>query len=290
MDPRGWMLPVPVMREEPLSRHTSFGLGGAARYFVRPETREDFRVTLQVLRGEGIPHVLLGGGTNLLPTDGGYDGVVVHTRGLRRLWRRGSGLVAEAGAGLPGVLRAAEKAGLSGLEPLAGIPGTVGGAVVMNAGGKWGAIGERVHSVRVCDGGAVREIPGREISFRYRGSSLFGRALLEVVLDLEPDDPARIRRRMDEYLAYRRRTQPLGKRSAGCIFKNPAKRPAGALIEEAGLKGRREGGALVSRRHANFIVNDRRATARDVRTLIRIIREAVRHRFRVELELEVKLL
>jgi UDP-N-acetylmuramate dehydrogenase len=278
------------MREEPLSRYTSFGLGGTARYYVRPGTREDFRVTLQVLQGEGTRHLLLGGGTNLIPADGEYDGVVVHTCGLRRLWRRRHSIVAEAGVALPRLLRAAERAGLSGLEALAGIPGTVGGAVVMNAGGKWGAIGERVHSVRVCDGGEVREIPGKEISFRYRGSSLLGRALLEVNLALEPDDPERIRRRRDGYLAYRRRTQPLGKRSAGCIFKNPAKKPAGALIEEAGLKGCREGGAIVSRRHANFILNDRCATARDVRTLIRIIREAVRHRFHVELELEVKLL
>jgi len=283
--------PGAVLEHEPMARHTSFGLGGPADLYVEPLHREALRDTLAFLRVEGTPTLVLGRGTNLLVRDGGIEGVVVSTaKALRDIEVAGNGMVAGAGAPLSRVIVRAAEAGLAGLEPLSGIPGSVGGAVRMNAGSFGAAIGDLVERLELFFEGTPSMLEAGAVGFSYRDTELPEDAVVERVrLRLAPDDPDDISRRGREFVERKWRTQPSGMRSAGCVFRNPEGVSAGQLIDEAGLKGLRIGGAVVSDLHANYIVNDRGATASDVEDLIETVRRLVDERAGVALELEVRI-
>lgn len=281
----------PVQAGVPLGPLTTLGVGGPASALATPGDRAELTALLEA--AAGLPLLVLGGGSNVLVADAGWDGLVVRLGGgFTGVDVRGTRLVLGAGASLSAALVAAERAGLSGLEELCGIPGTLGGAVAGNA-GAWGRqIGELVASVEALEPGGsfVRLGPG-EIQFGYRWSSLAGAGLVltRVELELAPGDRERIARRRAELQAERARRQPLGERTAGSFFRNPPGDSAGRLIEEAGCKGAREGAAVVSGRHANFIVNEGGATAAQVVRLASRVRRAVLERFGVALEPEVVL-
>ncbi|MFH1022912.1 MAG: UDP-N-acetylmuramate--L-alanine ligase [Planctomycetota bacterium] len=282
--------PCPVRREVPLAACTTFAIGGPAEYFAEPSDADALLGLLKFARGRGVPVRFLGNGSNLLIADEGVRGLVIRLgKGLDFLRREGDEVVAGAGLDLARLVHQCQEWGLGGCECLAGIPGTVGGALVMNAGTRHGCIGDVVREVCVADaGGAARRMERDALEFRYRGSNLRGMPVLDARLALRPADPAVLRETSRGILEKRRETQPLGWRNAGCVFKNPPGAGAGRLIDEAGLKGFREGGVRVSEIHANFIVNDGRGTARDVRTLIERVREAIRVKHGIVLETEIE--
>ncbi len=233
---------------------------------------------------------VLGRGANVLVSDDGFDGVVVRLdhASFRRAERRGSRMEVGAGMDLMPFAQWCSKRGLSGLECMAGIPASIGGAVRMNAGGRLGEFGRIVRQVRVLRPDGETEVWSRErCGFGYRHSDIGDRIVLAAQLELVEDDPVRVRRTFEECFAQKRDAQPLGERSAGCIFKNPQGKSAGALIDQAGLKGTQCGAVRVSERHANFIVARRGAKASDVLQLIDLIRDRVRSAFSMELETEV---
>lgn len=280
-----------VLYGEPLALYTSFGIGGPADIMVIPEGVEDVRTALGFCQAEGIPYLLMGGGSNLLVRDGGFRGMVLHLDGVflqlgvegRRVW---SG----AGVRLSRLVAFCSKLALSGVESLAGIPGTVGGAVKGNAGAFGGCIADHLTEVRLLTRTGEEQTVSRDrIEFAYRRSSLpEGSVVLEAAFDLEPGDPVQIRQRVSENLVQRNRGQPVEWRSAGSVFKNPPGEYAGRLVEKAGLKGTRIGGACISPKHGNFIINLGGATAADVLALIDLVRSQVREEMHVELELEVQ--
>lgn len=243
----------------------------------------------------GLPYRLLGGGTNLLVADEGVSGVVISLAQLngfrvREDAPRGNTVLVEVGAGtrLASIIKAAIKRGLAGLEQLVGIPGTVGGAVAMNA-GAWGReIGETVEQVFTVGSDGVEGVRSEpDLEFAYRHCELGGDVVTGVALRLVRSDQQTVEREARHYLRQRQTSQPVNACSAGCIFKNPGSRSAGELIEASGFKNVKQGGALVSDIHANFIINDRRATAKDVLGLIDLIRRRVREEHGIELELEI---
>jgi UDP-N-acetylmuramate dehydrogenase len=281
-----------VRRDHPLKRYTTFGIGGAARLFVEPRDQATLVAALEVLARHAWPWMVIGQGSNLLVSDEGYDGAVIRTVGaLKTLRIEGRRLYAEAGVPLKKACNAAAQAGLSGLEFAISIPGSIGGAVTMNAGAHGSQTAAVVERVAVWQAGlGVVELGPELLQFGYRWSRVQVEpwVVLQVVLRLEPDDPARVLDRMNQFMAYRLRTQPVGERNAGSMFKNPEGATSGALIEAVGAKGWREGDAHVSTRHANFIINDGAASARDVLTLMRRVRRAVRERFGIVLKPEVR--
>lgn len=237
-----------------------------------------------------MPLKVLGDGANVLVSDNGFDGVVVRLDqpAFRVVQWRGSTVTVGAGVDLMPFSRQCASLGMSGLECMAGIPATVGGAVRMNAGGKFGDFGDVVTGVDVLTPEGRFESWSRErLAFGYRRSAVRGEIILSAELQLRPDDPERIRATYDEYFEFKKRSQPLAAQSAGCIFKNPPGESAGRLIDRAGLKGAVRGGASVSRQHANFIVAERHATAGDVIGLIDLVRQRVAEAFGVQLEVEV---
>jgi len=279
-----------IERDAPLGRMTWFRLGGRARCLFRPrDVKELCRFMLRAGQ-EGASVRVLGRGANVLVRDGCVDGVIVRLDApeFREVHREGSHVHAGAGVELTWLSRSMSARGMSGLESMAGIPATVGGAVCMNAGGRFGAFGDVVSSIDVLrqDGRCERWDHDR-IGFGYRRSGLEGAIVLRAELSLEEDDPVRVRRRYREYFSLKQRTQPLADHSAGCIFKNPGKVSAGALIDRAGMKGMRVGPVVVSDRHANFIVAESGACAGDVLRLIDVVRERVLRVFGVMLALEI---
>lgn len=273
-----------------LSELTSIKIGGTAAEFHVPETIEAFARLLAELR-DARPFVL-GGGCNTLFPDGRFERPVVSTAKLQRVEIDGTSVVAGAGVRIDILIRRAIASGLGGLEGLVGIPGTVGGATAMNAGGHGGCFGDHVAEIGLVslqDGGLQR-VPGPDVPWGYRSWNLEGFAVGWVRLELEPADPDVLRCRAREFILKKSRSQPLSQPSSGCVFKNPGSGSAGALIDAAGLKGERIGGAMVSERHANFIVNDgTQATASDVLALIRRVREKVHATSGVALETEIVL-
>jgi len=280
----------PVLhRHELLAMRTSFHIGGPAAFFLVPPDEEAFGAAYAAAMRSGLPVCILGAGSNLLVADDGVPGVVLSTERLRSGPSRADGTGVRVGAGrrLPEVLAWAARRGLGGLECLAGIPGTVGGAVRMNAGGRHGCIGERVGRIWCVDRrGRTFVRAGRDIRWGYRYADI-REPVVAVEFDLEPDRPRAVAARIAAEKAARGRSQPVRTPSAGCFFKNPAQAAAGWLIERLGLKGRRLGGARISRKHANFIVNAGGATAADVLRLYRLVRRCVRERFGILLEREV---
>lgn len=280
-----------VVYGELLDKYTSFGIGGPADVMVFPEGVEDVQASLALCRTEGIPYLPLGGGSNLLVRDGGFRGMVLHLDGVfTHLTVDGRRVSVGSGVRLSRLVAFCSKLSLSGVECLAGIPGDVGGAVKGNAGAFGGSIADHLAEVRLITfQGEIHTFSRTQLEFSYRRSSLpEGCVILEAVLDLEPGDTVVIRRRVSENLLQRNRGQPVEWRSAGSVFKNPPGEYAGRLVEKAGLKGLRIGGASISPKHGNFIINLGGATAGDVLALIDLIRYRVREEMGVELELEVR--
>ncbi len=281
-----------LRRNEPLAGRTTLRVGGVAEIYVEPASEADLAVVLRFCAQRGLPHFVLGRGSNLLVRDGGIRGVVICLAqpAFGQVRVEGGRLVCGAGARLKTVATEARRAGLGGLEFLEGIPGSMGGALRMNAGamGRW--VFDVVETVRFMDAaGAVHECQGSELPVRYRGCAWFRDHLaLGAVLRGEPATREQIAERTEAFNRRRWSSQPTAP-SAGCIFKNPDAVPAGRLIDELGLKGTRVGGAVVSAEHANFIVNEGSATAADVLRLIALIQERARTRRGITLETEVEI-
>ena len=273
---------------------TSLRVGGVIDWLLVPESEEEAAATVGALEDAGIAWRVLGAGSNVLADDREHRYVVVSMREVKGGARfEGERVSVSAGFSLPRLCVEAARQGLSGIEGLGGIPGTVGGALWMNAGAYGHEIGQVVESVRVARGGRVVEVPGSEVSWDYRHTSFKeGELLLGCTLKLTPDDAEKIKARMDEAKQKRFATQPHGARSAGCFFKNPPGSgfSTGKMIDEMGLKGERRGGALVSPVHANFIVTEgEEAKAADALALAEEIRERFRREHGIELEYEVEL-
>lgn len=273
-----------------LRDYTSFEIGGPADVLVEPADVDDVRLLLMQAEKRKIP-VFVVGGTNLLIRDGGIRGIVVSLAKLRTIREEpGHVLYAEGGVGMPTLIGYAIRRSLAGLEWAAGIPGTVGGCVVMNAGTRLGEMKDSVKAVRlVTIKGEVKDLPAAAIPFEYRRARLPKGIVVGVWLQLRQGVRAEIERVVKDYLHYRRDTQPLTMPSAGCVFKNPPKDSAGRLIESMGLKGLRVGDAEVSTKHGNFIVNAGHARAADVIALIGKVRGAIRRQAGVRLDLELKI-
>ncbi|MDI7249384.1 MAG: UDP-N-acetylmuramate dehydrogenase [Bacillota bacterium] len=279
-----------VRSSEPMSRHTSFRVGGPADLYLRPADRPSLVAALDVLAGAGLPVLVVGLGTNLLVRDGGIRGAVVSTALLGGWHLEGDRLVARCGSALSGLARATARAGWSGLEFAAGIPGTLGGAVAMNAGAHGACLADVLERVTVLGDSGPLTLGRDEAGFAYRDSRVRREKLVvtEAVLRLRPTSPAQAEERIRQVLRARAESQPRGVPSAGSFFRNPPGMAAGALIEQAGCKGMRVGGAEVSPVHANFLVNRGGASARDVLTLAARVRERVAERFGIWLEPEVE--
>lgn len=276
-----------------LAPYTTFGIGGAARYFYEPTSEEEVIRALEEIRDLGVPYFVLGNGSNLLVSDEGYDGAILHlARPFGRIRREGNRVYAQSGALLAQAARFAAREGLSGLEPLSGIPGSVGGAVTMNAGAYGGETKDVIERVRVLTKDGVREYTNAEMRFSYRHSLITdeGGIVLEATYLLEPDEPEKIFARIEDFAARRNAKQPVEMKSAGSTFKRPEGHFAAKLIEDAGLKGFRYRNAGVSAKHAGFVVNYGDATAEEVLATIKMVQKIVYERFGVRLEPEMKTL
>jgi UDP-N-acetylmuramate dehydrogenase len=274
--------------DEPLNRHCTFNLGGKADIFFRASDANQVKQASLFCREQNILYYIFGAGSNLLVPDEGYRGMIIRIdmRGIRF---KGETLIAQAGAGLQKLVRQSIKNNLSGLEFTWSIPGSVGGAVVMNAGALGHEIGERVELVRAIDAdGEYRELKQNELGFGYRESNIrkSGLILLEIELKLERVDPEIMQQRAAEVKSRRKNLNPKYP-SAGCVFKNPADRSAGQLIDQCGLKGHQIGGARVWDEHANFIINSGGASYEEVKGLMRLIADKVKQKDRIELEPEI---
>jgi UDP-N-acetylmuramate dehydrogenase len=275
----------------PMARCTSAGVGGPVPFLVAPTDTARLDGLLAALRETGAEVRVLGNGTNLLVEDGGGPWVVVRLGGTGgEVHIEGGRVTAPAGWSLPHLVRRALRDGLRGLEHAEGIPGTVGGAVRGNAGAFGGDMGKVVRRVTALREGTVERVETREAEFGYRSSPVGpGDVILEVEMEMGPDDPEALRAEAAGYRARRLASQPVGVRSAGCVFKNPEGDAAGRLIDSAGLKGTRVGGASVSPVHANFFVNEGGATAADFLDLIDLVAARVSQAHGVDLETEVEI-
>lgn len=283
----------PVRADESMARHTTFRIGGPAALFIECATLTDVSSATTILAEEGVEWTVLGKGSNVLVADNGYDGaVIVLGRDFKRHSIEDGHLRTGAGVILAAVVQDTFKQGLAGLEFAVGIPGTVGGALAMNAGSRDEWIGRVVESVTVFSPReGLRCYRGPEVSWGYRRSDLPSRGIVvEAVLQVAEGDAVAIRRNMEASLRRRKRTQPLGLPNAGSVFVNPEGDSAGRLIEAAGLKGSTRGGAMISDVHANFIVNTGGATASDVLELVRLVRDTVEERDGIELRPEIRFL
>lgn len=281
--------PIGYALMEDLSGHTSFGIGGPAEFFFTPADRAELVETARRCREAGLPTYVLGKGTNLLVSNEGVKGAVIATSALRNLHAEDATITADCGAGLHSLIALAEERGLSGLEPLAGIPGSVGGAIKMNAGTASRCIANVIEEITLLtpDGGVFAIGPG-EADFGYRCSGLDGATILSATFRLLPSDREVVARSVTEHRRRRAEKHPMTQASAGCVFKNPPGNSAGRILDQLGLKGAVEGDARISEKHANFIVNCGRATAADVKALIARAREAVLSAQGIVLELEIE--
>lgn len=290
-----------VRLNEPMSSHTSFKIGGPADALIMPVDRDDLAALLGEIRERNIPYAVLGGGTNLLVRDGGFRGVIISLKQLNaieasREYRSlgGSFMVvrADAGVSLAKLLNFTAEHGLTGLEFAAGIPGTVGGALCMNAGTAQGEIGDVVDSVTLLGPAGDLLVRHRdEMRFGYRTANVpAGHIVIDTKIILRHGDAGKIKAQVKELLEQRKERQPWGQPNAGSVFKNPLDEAAGKLIESAGLKGLAIGGAQISEKHANFIVNLGNARAADVLALMDTIREKVLEMHRIRLEPEIKII
>ena len=283
-----------VLVGEPMSRHTTFRIGGPADYFLCPESAEQVGDILEICGEYELPYFILGNGSNLLVSDNGYRGVIIQIyRNMNSIEVIGTKIRAQAGALLSGVAAAAKNTSLTGFEFAAGIPGTLGGAVVMNAGAYGGEMKDVLQEVTVLDkDGKILTVPAEKLAMGYRTSLIMtaGYIVLEAVLTLEKGEQEKIKEQMKDLALRRSSKQPLEFPSAGSTFKRPEGYFAGKLIMDSGLAGYRVGGAQVSEKHCGFVINAQNATAKDVRKLMSDVSDRVYEKFGVKLEPEVKFL
>ena len=282
-----------VAINEPLSKHTTYGIGGPAEIMVFPENKTDLIQIIRTARKMNQPVSILGSGSNILISDNGIKGVVISLKNTLKLIEiKNQKLYAECGSMLGRIVKQAVKHNLIGLENLNGVPGTLGGALVMNAGAWGGEISENLVQVELIDeDGKLRYLQKNEINFSYRQSSFNKKdILLSAEFLLKKADKEIINKNFVEAQTGRKSTQPLNKRSAGSLFKNPKGHSAGKLIDEAGLKGFSVGQAKISDKHANFFINEGNASSRDMLQLIKKAHQTVKEKFNINLELEVKLM
>jgi UDP-N-acetylmuramate dehydrogenase len=287
-----------VKFREPLKKYTSIKVGGSADAVVFPQDREDLGRSLAFARENHVPWLVLGLGSNVLIKDGGIRGIVFRlSKTLSRLEVRREDdsevhLEAEAGVPLPKIVELGRQSGFQGVEPLYGIPGSVGGAIWMNAGSREGEVKDCLTEIDVMlSDGSVATYPAQKLKFEYRHLRLPTRGIiLSGGFCFKKTDPQEVQRKIEAYQKKRQETQPLEFPNLGSVFKNPEKGFAAQMIDELGLKGVRVGGARISEKHGNFIINEKGATARDVLSLIGLIRDKVRDELGVHLELEAKVL
>jgi UDP-N-acetylmuramate dehydrogenase len=283
-----------VTEESPLWAITSMRIGGPARWVVRPNSESGLADALAWAEAASVPSIVLGAGTNVLVSDRGWEGLIIRTCDVRGIQAEAPTVTAACGEPLSALAARMNRAGLSGLEWACGIPGTVGGAVVMNAGTRDGDVASVLAGVRVLTHDGPRDVPAEDLALGYRTSAWRIGAVTGIILQatftLRADSPASCLKRERDILEARRRTQPAGA-SAGCIFKNPAGQPpAGALLDRAGCKGLRVDRAVVSEQHANFIINEGTNNAADVLQLIERMRTRVRDAYGIHLDLEVDII
>ena len=281
-----------ILLQEPMKKHTTFRIGGPADYLVLPQTMEEIADIVKLCRQEETPWYIMGNGSNLLVADAGVRGVVIQLlRNFNQIQVEGSQIRIQAGAQNAAVARQALEASLTGFEFAAGIPGTIGGAVVMNAGAYGGEMKDILKEVTVLDQeGMIQRIPEEELELGYRTSIIArkGYLVLEALIELKPGDPQEIRTVMDELKEKRVTKQPLEYPSAGSTFQRPEGYFAGKLIMDAGLRGFTVGGAQISEKHCGFVINKGGATAKDVTDLMEETKKVVMEKFGVALEPEVK--
>ncbi len=281
-----------ILIDEPMSRHTTFRVGGPADFFVTPKAKEEVRDVIRICKEAGMPYYIIGNGSNLLVSDAGYRGVIVQIcKEMNEVKVEGDLVKAQAGALLSGIAAKALGAELSGFEFASGIPGTIGGACVMNAGAYGGEMKDVLESVTALTGeGKIIELGRNELELGYRTSVIAkkGYIVLGAVLKLERGDGEKIKTYMDELKEKRVTKQPLEYPSAGSTFKRPEGYFAGKLIEDAGLRGFQVGGAQVSEKHCGFVINRDHATAADIMELMRQVQIRVKENSGVDLEPEVK--
>lgn len=283
-------MPGRVLADEPMARHTSWRIGGPADLFVRPLDCGELIWVLERLREHGVPWQVIGGGSNLLVRDGGIRGAVIHSGHLDTMaFETGGRVRAGAGLRLMRLIRTAAGRGLGGLERLAGIPATVGGAVAMNAGAGGQDLAGAVHSVTLAGPDGTEGWSAAALRFGYRRSAVpADRIVTEACLQLHPADPVALEKEIAGRLRHRRTAQGVGRPNAGSVFKNPPQESAWQLIDRAGLRGAAVGQAQVSERHSNFIVNRGGARASDVLALIDRIRDQVERQTGIRLEPEIR--
>lgn len=280
-----------IAREnEPLADYTWFGIGGEARFFFEPRTIDELKDVARRCRENDIAMRVLGSGSNILVPDSGVEGAVIRLSGdFEDVTFVEDGVEAGAAFRMSNLVLRTIREGRSGLEGLTGVPGSVGGCVRINAGGAFGDVGSAVSSVSVMnDEGDVFDRQREDLIFEYRSSNITSRFILGARFSLREDEQRRIMSQVKKIWIYKKNTQPVGSRNSGCIFKNPRGMSAGALIEKAGLKGTKIGGAEVSEKHANFIVVNDGATAFDVLKLIDLVRDKVAREFNIHLEKEIE--
>lgn len=281
-----------VKKEEPMKNHTTFRVGGPAEFFVMPQTKDEIKQTILLCREQKIPYYIVGNGSNLLVSDHGYDGVIIQIfKQMNRVDVEGETLHAQAGALLSAVANKALDEGLAGFEFAAGIPGTLGGACVMNAGAYGGEMKDVLKEVTVLtEEGEILTLQKEQLELGYRTSIIAkkGYIVLEALIGLSYGEKEKIKAIMDDLKEKRVSKQPLEYPSAGSTFKRPEGYFAGKLIQDAGLRGFRVGGAQVSEKHCGFVINRENATAADVNELMRQVSERVEEKFGVRLEPEVK--
>ena len=282
---------IEMLRDYPMRNYLYIKVGGEAERLAYPRTMESFLALLSRLHAEGKKATVLGAGSNTIITERGMDGVVVSTKRLKAVRFDGNTVEAECGAMLSSIMNNSIKRGLTGFEFAAGIPGTVGGSVYMNAGANGGEIKDAVREIYVWREGRERKLERKEINFEYRKSNLPpGSVVTRAVFELSRGDALRSERNVREYLAYRNRTQPVRMANTGSVFKNPPGESAGRLLENLGFKGLSVGGAKFSELHANFIVNFNRARADDVIELIERAKKTALEKNSVRLEAEVEIM
>ena len=281
-----------VETKYPLAKSTWYGLGGSADYFIRPQSLEQLSEAAKRCNENGVAIRVMGFGSNLLVGDNGVRGAVIKldSESFSQVQFEGELLTAGAGADLSKLVLTCVQKGLSGIEALTGIPGSIGGAVRMNAGGNFGDLGSSVEKVTLMDSnGSIFEKSKPELVFDYRSMNITAKFILGAQLKLNAADPNVILRMVKEIWIYKKNTQPLNTKNAGCIFKNPKGVFAGALIDRAGLKGFRIGGAVISEKHANFIIAEKGCKSSDVMGVIETAKQKVKEQFDVDLELEIEI-
>ena len=282
-----------ILFDEPMSKHTSYGIGGPARAYVTPKNKEDLVSILKFSKDNNIPSYFIGSGSNLLVSDDGIDGIVITLgKSFNKLEINKNNVFAETGVMLGKMVKECTKRNLSGLESLIGVPGTLGGALIMNAGAFGGEISNYLEYVSVITmSGDEKKYQQKDIKFNYRNSSFSdNEILINANFKFLFSDQKTVSKNKIKASGGRKSSQPLRFRSAGSVFKNPSEGAAGYFIDKAGLKGTKSGDAEISNVHANFFVNHGTATAKDVVRLINIARKKVYNEFGVMLELEIKTL